>query len=89
MTVVATFGVARIVESDLLTVEPGVIEAARSMGAGPLRILLTVLVPEALGARASAQLLGNAVSRKALRQIKVRKPLSDSGSGWQALLLEA
>ncbi|MBP2037705.1 ABC transporter permease subunit [Streptomyces avidinii] len=29
--------------------EPGVIEAARSMGASPLRILLTVLVPEALG----------------------------------------
>ncbi|MFF4224372.1 methionine ABC transporter permease [Streptomyces sp. L500] len=49
MTVVATFGVARIVESNLLSVEPGVIEAARSMGAGPLRVLLTVLVPEALG----------------------------------------
>ncbi|WP_405715150.1 ABC transporter permease subunit [Streptomyces xanthophaeus] len=49
MTVVATFGVARIVESNLLSVEPGVIEAARSMGASPLRILLTVLVPEALG----------------------------------------
>ncbi|MFE7185305.1 methionine ABC transporter permease [Streptomyces erythrochromogenes] len=49
MTVVATFGVARIVESNLLAVEPGVIEAARSMGASPLRILLTVLVPEALG----------------------------------------
>ncbi|MFE1788314.1 methionine ABC transporter permease [Streptomyces sp. NPDC059525] len=49
MTVVATFGIARIVESNLLSVEPGVIEAARSMGAGPVRILLTVLVPEALG----------------------------------------
>ncbi|WP_374777553.1 ABC transporter permease subunit [Streptomyces sp. NBC_01310] len=49
MTVVATFGIARIVESNLLSVEPGVIEAARSMGASPLRILLTVLVPEALG----------------------------------------
>ncbi|MFH8892051.1 methionine ABC transporter permease [Streptomyces sp. NPDC017949] len=49
MTIVATFGIARIVESNLLSVEPGVIEAARSMGAGPLRILLTVLVPEALG----------------------------------------
>ncbi|MFE5522211.1 methionine ABC transporter permease [Streptomyces virginiae] len=49
MTVVATFGVARIVESNLLSVEPGVIEAARSMGASPLQILLTVLVPEALG----------------------------------------
>ncbi|MFF7076574.1 methionine ABC transporter permease [Streptomyces lavendulae] len=49
MTIVATFGIARIVESNLLSVEPGVIEAARSTGAGPLRILLTVLVPEALG----------------------------------------
>ncbi|EMF00985.1 ABC transporter permease [Streptomyces mobaraensis NBRC 13819 = DSM 40847] len=49
MVVVATFGVARIVETNLLSVESGVIEAARSMGAGPLRILLTVLVPEALG----------------------------------------
>ncbi|MEU2828035.1 methionine ABC transporter permease [Streptomyces lavendulae] len=49
MTIVATFGIARIVESNLLSVEPGVIEAAHSMGAGPLRILLTVLVPEALG----------------------------------------
>ncbi|AZM87600.1 methionine ABC transporter permease [Streptomyces sp. W1SF4] len=49
MTVVATFGIARIVESNLLAVEPGVVEAACSMGAGPLRILLTVLVPEALG----------------------------------------
>ncbi|ANZ14108.1 methionine ABC transporter permease [Streptomyces noursei] len=49
MTVIATFGVARIVESNLLAVEPGVIEAARAMGTGPVRILLTVLVPEALG----------------------------------------
>jgi D-methionine transport system permease protein len=30
-------------------VRPGVIEAARSMGAGPWRILGTVVVPEALG----------------------------------------
>lgn len=49
MVVVATFGVARIVETNLLTVEPGVVEAARSMGAGPLRIVVTVLIPEALG----------------------------------------
>ncbi|MEU7579872.1 methionine ABC transporter permease [Streptomyces sp. NPDC041068] len=49
MTVIATFGVARIVESNLVGVEPGVIEAARAMGTSRLRILLTVLVPEALG----------------------------------------
>ncbi|MEU2873352.1 methionine ABC transporter permease [Streptomyces olivoreticuli] len=49
MVLVATFGVARIVEGNLLSVEPGVIEAARSMGASPWRIILTVLIPEALG----------------------------------------
>ena len=45
----ASFAIARIVEQNLLTVSPGVIEAARSMGAGPFRILRTVVVPEALG----------------------------------------
>ncbi|WP_040792508.1 methionine ABC transporter permease [Nocardia paucivorans] len=49
MIVAASFGIARIVEQNLVTVEPGVIEAARAMGAGPLRIILTVLIPEALG----------------------------------------
>ncbi|GAA3640178.1 ABC transporter permease [Kineosporia mesophila] len=45
----AAFAVSRIVEQNLLTVNPGVIEAARAAGAGPVSILLTVLVPEALG----------------------------------------
>ncbi|MBT0769999.1 ABC transporter permease [Kineosporia sp. J2-2] len=45
----AAFAVSRIVEQNLLTVSPGVIEAARAAGAGPVGILLTVLVPEALG----------------------------------------
>lgn len=45
----ASFAMARIVEQNLLTVSPGVIEAARSVGAGPWRIILTVLIPEALG----------------------------------------
>ncbi|RYG65854.1 ABC transporter permease [bacterium] len=49
MTLAAMFGIARIVEQNLVTVEPGVIEAARSMGASRLRILTTVVVPEALG----------------------------------------
>lgn len=44
-----TFGVARLVEQNLLTVSPGVIEAARAMGAGPFRIITTVLIPEGLG----------------------------------------
>ncbi|MBX0299668.1 ABC transporter permease subunit [Cryobacterium sp. 1639] len=45
----AMFAIARIVEQNLLTVTPGVIEAARSVGAGPVRIIFTVLLPEALG----------------------------------------
>jgi D-methionine transport system permease protein len=49
LSLAASFAIARIVEQNLLTVSPGVIEAARSMGAGPLRILRTVVVPEALG----------------------------------------
>jgi D-methionine transport system permease protein len=43
------FAISRIVEQNLLTVQPGVIEAARSVGAGPLRIIFTILIPEALG----------------------------------------
>ncbi|RDI67241.1 methionine ABC transporter permease [Nocardia pseudobrasiliensis] len=49
MIVAASFAIARIVEQNLVTVDPGVIEAARSMGAGPLRIIATLLIPEALG----------------------------------------
>ncbi|WP_433489918.1 methionine ABC transporter permease [Nocardia grenadensis] len=49
MIVAASFGIARIVEQNLVTVDPGVIEAARAMGAGPLRMILTLLIPEALG----------------------------------------
>ncbi|MDJ0378825.1 methionine ABC transporter permease [Cryobacterium sp. PH31-L1] len=45
----ASFAMARIVEQNLLTVTPGVIDAARSVGAGPIRIIFTVLLPEALG----------------------------------------
>ncbi|MBL3700402.1 methionine ABC transporter permease [Leucobacter luti] len=45
----ATFGIARLVEQNLLTVSPGVIEASRAMGAGPLRTIFTVLIPEGLG----------------------------------------
>ncbi|AJK68097.1 methionine ABC transporter permease [Corynebacterium marinum] len=49
MCIAATFAVARIVEQNLVAIDPGVIEAARSMGAGPWRIIRTVIVPEALG----------------------------------------
>ena len=49
LALAATFAISRIVEQNLLTVQPGVIEAARSVGAGPLRIIGTILLPEALG----------------------------------------
>lgn len=49
LSLATSFAISRIVEQNLLTVSPGVIEAARSMGAGPFRILRTVVVPEALG----------------------------------------
>lgn len=39
--------IARLVESSLKEVERGVIEAAQSMGASPLQILVKVLIPEA------------------------------------------
>lgn len=47
--VAASFAIGRIVEQHLVSVSPGVIEAARAMGAGSWRILLTVVMPEALG----------------------------------------
>jgi len=47
--VAASFAIGRIVEQHLVSVPPGVIEAARSMGAGPWRTLITVVIPESLG----------------------------------------
>lgn len=49
MTIGATFAVARIVEQNLVGVDPGVVEAARSMGVSRFRIITTVILPEALG----------------------------------------
>lgn len=49
LSLAAAFGISRIVEQNLVSVDPGVIEAARAMGAGRFRIILTVLIPEALG----------------------------------------
>jgi len=49
LSIAASFGISRVVEQNLLTVQPGVIEAARSVGAGPIRIVRTVLLPEAFG----------------------------------------
>ncbi|MBI8989474.1 ABC transporter permease [Corynebacterium sp. CCM 8863] len=49
MSIAATFGVARIVEQNLVSIDPGVVEAARAMGASPLKIITSVIIPEALG----------------------------------------
>jgi len=49
LAIMATFATSRIVEQNLVALDPGVIEAARAMGAGPLRIIATVIVPETLG----------------------------------------
>ena len=49
MTIVACFSIARIVENNLVSIDAGVVEAAQAMGASPLRIIFTVLIPEALG----------------------------------------
>ncbi|RNF38895.1 methionine ABC transporter permease [Planococcus salinus] len=49
MTIAASFAIARIVENNLVSVEPGIIEAAQAMGARPVQIIFGVLIPEALG----------------------------------------
>jgi D-methionine transport system permease protein len=49
ITAMATFVIGRIVEQNLVSVDPGVIEAARAMGASRFRIIWSVLIPEALG----------------------------------------
>jgi D-methionine transport system permease protein len=49
MTIAATFAISRIVEQNLVTIDSGVIEAARAMGSSPWRIISTLLIPEALG----------------------------------------
>lgn len=49
MTIAASFGIARVVENNLISIDPGVIEAAKAMGASPIQIIFTVLIPEALG----------------------------------------
>jgi D-methionine transport system permease protein len=49
LSLAASFAVSRIVEQNLVTVDPGVIEAARAVGAGPLNIIVQVLIPEGLG----------------------------------------
>ena len=40
--------IARIIESSLLEINPGIIEAAQAMGASPMQIITKVLLPESL-----------------------------------------
>jgi D-methionine transport system permease protein len=47
LTVAAAPFIARIIESAIREVDPGLIEAARAMGATPLQIVRKVLIPEA------------------------------------------
>ncbi|MBE0338223.1 ABC transporter permease [Paenibacillus sp. 28ISP30-2] len=49
MTIVAAFAVARIVENNLVSIDPGMIEAAKALGATPYQIITGVLIREALG----------------------------------------
>jgi D-methionine transport system permease protein len=49
LSLAASFFISRVVEQNLFAVDPGVIEASRAMGAGRLRTVASVLIPEALG----------------------------------------
>lgn len=48
LAIAATPFLGRIVEAAIREVDPGVVEAAQSMGASPLQIISKVLIPEAL-----------------------------------------
>ncbi|WP_250445134.1 methionine ABC transporter permease [Actinotalea sp. C106] len=49
MAIMAAVAFARLVEQNLVALDPGVVEAARAMGASRWRIVWSVLIPEALG----------------------------------------
>lgn len=48
LTIAATPFVARLMEGALLEVDPGVVEAARSFGAGDMQIIFGVMIKEAM-----------------------------------------
>jgi len=48
LTISAAPFIARIIEGNLLEIDPGIIEAAQSMGASPMQIITKVLLPEAM-----------------------------------------
>lgn len=49
LTIAASMGIARVAESNLVAVDPGVVEAARAVGVKPLNVLFSFVVREALG----------------------------------------
>jgi D-methionine transport system permease protein len=53
LSIAAAPFVARIIESALKEVDPGVVQAARAMGSTPMQIILKVLLPEAMPALVS------------------------------------
>ena len=48
MVIMCTVATSRLVEQNLVSTDPGIIEAARAMGASRFTIIRTVLIPEAL-----------------------------------------
>jgi D-methionine transport system permease protein len=48
LSIAAAPFVARIIESALKEVDPGVVQAARAMGSTPMQIIMKVLLPEAM-----------------------------------------
>lgn len=49
LSLAAMFGISRVVEQNLVTIDPGLIEAARAFGSGPVRIIFSVVLREGLG----------------------------------------
>lgn len=49
LAIAGAMGIARVAESNLVAVDPGVVEAAEAMGARPLHILFGFVVREAFG----------------------------------------
>jgi D-methionine transport system permease protein len=49
LVLVASVAIARVAESNLVSVDPGAVEAGTAMGAKPGQVLFTIVIPEALG----------------------------------------
>ena len=49
LTIVASVAIARVIETNLVAVDAGAVEAGTAMGANPVRVLFTVVILESLG----------------------------------------